>query len=529
MEPLYGLFATLLVVHGLAGVSGNLVAAPAKVDAVLGKTITLGCHIQMMPNLTLIQTSWERQLPSGREVLAVYHVRHGTHISPEFAHRVSFVSTTDRDVSISMKGVDLADKGSYTCKVSTFPLGNDQASTDVNVLVEPKVYVSAGPAALLEGEGESLVATCIAERGLPAATVSWETELSGRVETQRREEADGTASVSVRYLWKPRGDAQGKNLTCVVRHPTLETDFRKDHTLNVHFAPTVLIKGEKKNWYAGQADVTLICDAQANPPVREYTWARWVGHMPDGVSAVSNRFAFTRPLTLNDSGVYRCEATNDMGVRSYDLSLWVQGNVPLRSQIDSLLGRDSRACTVPAAGTARSPSNSPTPAPARDDMLGMVVGGAAGAALVVILALLAVCFSFLRKRRTFRGDYYTKQYLGPSDMQKETQMDVLQPHELQEVYGEKSHNGSQELKSKLSADLIYGGEERGGGGDDWAERECDYFADGYRGQKPQHPCGPPVLANGSPYLPDDCRNNCADGDYVAHVDGSVISRREWYV
>uniref|UniRef100_A0A3Q2YBF3 Nectin cell adhesion molecule 3 n=1 Tax=Hippocampus comes TaxID=109280 RepID=A0A3Q2YBF3_HIPCM len=411
-------------------VDGNLVAAPAKVDAVLGKTITLGCHIQMMPNLTLIQTSWERQLPSGREVLAVYHVRHGTHISPEFAHRVSFVSTTDRDVSISMKGVDLADKGSYTCKVSTFPLGNDQASTDV--------YVSAGPAALLEGEGESLVATCIAERGLPAATVSWETELSGRVETQRREEADGTASVSVRYLWKPRGDAQGKNLTCVVRHPTLETDFRKDHTLNVHFAPTVLIKGEKKNWYAGQADVTLICDAQANPPVREYTWARWVD-------------LFTTSSVLG-------------GVKAPPVN---------------------KARRVPCHLTPR--------------------------------------------RRTFRGDYYTKQYLGPSDMQKETQMDVLQPHELQEVYGEKSHNGSQELKSKLSADLIYGGEERGGGGDDWAERECDYFADGYRGQKPQHPCGPPVLANGSPYLPDDCRNNCADGDYVAHVDGSVISRREWYV
>lgn len=96
------------------------------------------------------------------------------------------------------------------------------------------MYVSAGPAALLEGEGESLVATCVAERGLPAASVSWETELSGRVETQRREEADGTASVSARYLWKPRGDAQGENLTCVVRHPTLETDFRRDHTLNVH-------------------------------------------------------------------------------------------------------------------------------------------------------------------------------------------------------------------------------------------------------------------------------------------------------
>ncbi|XP_051933660.1 nectin-3-like protein [Hippocampus zosterae] len=525
MEPFYGLFATLLVVHGLAGASGNLVAAPAKVDAVLGKMITLGCHIQMTADLTLIQTSWERQVPSGREVLAVYHVRHGTHVSPDFAHRVSFVSTTDRDVSISMKAVDLADQGSYTCKVSTFPLGNDQASTDVNVLVEPKVYVASGPAALLEGEGESLVATCVAERGLPAASVSWETELSGRAETQRREEADGTASVSARYLWKPRADAQGKNLTCVVRHPTLENDFRKDHTLNVHFAPTVLVKGEKKNWYAGQADVTLICEARANPPVREYAWARLDGAMPDGVSAVSNRFAFTRPLTLNDSGVYRCQATNQMGVRSYNVSLWVQEPPSTTAAPVATTGGPPR---VPAAGTARSPSDSPTPAPARDGTLGVAAGAAAGAALVLILAPLAVCFSFLRKRRTFRGDYYTKQYLGPSDAQKETHMDVLQPHELQEVYGDRGGGGgSQELKAKLSADLIYGDEERGG--DDWAERGLRLLC--RRLQRPQA-AAPVRAARPRQRLAvpaDDCRDNCADGDYVAHVDGSVISRREWYV
>lgn len=65
--------------------------------------------------------------------------------------------------------------------------------------------------------------------------------------------------------------------------------------------------------------------------------------MPPGVSAVSNRFAFTRALTLNDSGVYRCEAANEMGVRSYDLSLWVQGNVPLGGPTGSLACCDSPA------------------------------------------------------------------------------------------------------------------------------------------------------------------------------------------
>lgn len=47
--------------------------------------------------------------------------------------------------------------------------------------------------------------------------------------------------------------------------------------------------------------------------------------MPDGVEISNNSFAFTRPLERNDSGVYRCEVMNDIGLRSQDVNLWVQG------------------------------------------------------------------------------------------------------------------------------------------------------------------------------------------------------------
>lgn len=99
--------------------------------------------------------------------------------------------------------------------------------------MEPKVYVSAGPAALLDGGDEALVATCIAERGRPAAEVFWEAELYGRSEKQTQEEVNGTTTVRVNYMWKPQSYAQGKMLTCVVRHPTLQTEFRIRYKLNV--------------------------------------------------------------------------------------------------------------------------------------------------------------------------------------------------------------------------------------------------------------------------------------------------------
>ena len=101
------------------------------------------------------------------------------------------------------------------------------------ILVEPKVYVSAGSAALIDGANESVVATCIAERARPPAEVSWESNLFGQSEVQLFDEANGTTSTQVRYLWQPTRHIQGHTLTCVVRHPALQNDFRIPYKLNV--------------------------------------------------------------------------------------------------------------------------------------------------------------------------------------------------------------------------------------------------------------------------------------------------------
>ncbi|KAF7218436.1 nectin-3-like protein [Nothobranchius furzeri] len=533
----------LLILDRLTdGVSGNRVVVPEKVNAVLGKNITLGCRIEVGPNQSFTQISWERRLPSGPITLAVFNPEYGTSYSTDYGKRISFVSPSTQDATITLEGVSFADIGSYICKVSTFPLGNTQASTVVNVLVEPKVYVSAGPAALLDKDDESLVATCIAERGRPAAEVFWEAELYGRSEKQSQDESDGTTTVQVRYLWPPQSYAQGKTLTCVVRHPALQTEFRIPFKLNVQYAPEISVEGLDRELYVGQANVKLTCGAKANPPVRFITWSRVDGSVPDGVDVSNSTLTFRRRLLRNDSAIYRCEVMNEMGYRSLDVNFWVQDPPPTTaapSTTASLLWDTSR--TDAAVDQKRALFTSPTSGAIAESSLGTIVGGAVGGVLFLILLLILGGVCFMRQRRTFRGDYYTKQYLGPSDMQKETQVDVLQPHELQEVYGDKISKGSQELKPKLGGDIIYPDytperKDR----DDWADRgdghrgskEGNYYTDHYNTQN-MHPCGPPVhssiMNNGSPYLPEDCYDNGTDSDYVSHMDGSVISRREWYV
>ncbi|XP_071400669.1 nectin-3-like protein [Centroberyx affinis] len=537
------LITLLLVIYGFTCVSSNQVVVPEKVNAVLGKNITLSCRIEVGSNLSLTQSSWERRLPSGTITLAVFNPEFGISISQDYAKRISFVSPSARDATITLQGVGFADIGSYTCKVATFPLGNTQASTTVNVLVEPKVYVSAGPSALLDGANESLVATCIAERGRPAAEVSWETELFGRSELQTQDEPNGTTTTQVHYIWQPQSHAQGQTLTCVVRHPALQTEFRIPYVLNVQFAPVVSIIGNDKNWYVGQENVKLDCGAKANPPAHHFTWIRMDSSMPEGVEIANNSFVFTRPLERNDSGVYRCEVMNDVGLRSQDVHLWIQDPPPTTAAPTTTapLFQDT-AGTSTAVDQRSALFTSPTLASLTDSSLGTIVGGAVGGVLFLLLLLILGGACFMRQRRTFRGDYYTKQYLGPSDMQKESQLDVLQPHELQEVYGDKTSKGSQELKPKPVGDIIYPDytNERKDR-EDWGDRgdthrglkEGNYYPEHYNNTHNMHPCGPPVhspiVNNGSPYLPEDCYDNGTDSDYVSHMDGSVISRREWYV
>ena len=117
---------------------------PERVDAVLGKNITLGCRVEVGANLTLTQSSWERRLPSGTITLAVFNPEYGISIADAYERRVSFVNPSTGDASIMLEGVGFADIGSYTCKVATFPLGNTQASTTVNILGRWRGSVRAG-------------------------------------------------------------------------------------------------------------------------------------------------------------------------------------------------------------------------------------------------------------------------------------------------------------------------------------------------------------------------------------------------
>ncbi|XP_062872570.1 nectin-3-like protein [Trichomycterus rosablanca] len=499
------LIQLVLLLLVFTGVCSNKVLVPESVKAVLGKNATLSCRVEVGASLSLTQSSWERRSSAGTVTLAVFNPAFGISVSEEYEGRVHFLNPSVEDASIVLEEVGFADIGSYTCKAVTFPLGNTQASTNVDVLVEPKVYVfDSGP--LVDGAAESVVATCAAERARPPAEVFWKADVYGRTQQSIKNETDGTTTAQVQYIWAPSSHAFNHVLTCVVRHPALDMDFQIPYVLNVQFAPDIMVVGQDEVWYAGQKNAKLDCRANANPPPYRFLWTRLDMKMPEGVVTANGTLVFTRPLQKNDSGTYRCEVQNDIKVHFQDVDIWVRDPPPTTPfAITTNAALPSSSST--SSSQLRARLSSPTLTSLPDGTVGTVVGGAVGGILILVLLLALAALCYLRQRRTFRGDYYTKQYMVPSDMQRDS-------HELHNAFEDDSATSSQDLKPKPEAD---------GDVSYHSYTKNEEWGSYYPENKKINTIAP--LNDGGPYHQD----NDMGTEYVSHVDGSVISRREWYV
>ncbi|XP_047225839.1 cell surface glycoprotein CD200 receptor 1-B-like [Girardinichthys multiradiatus] len=144
----------------------------------------------------------------------------------ELKHKTCRISFSDKDQSIdscndgkSLRNTSAgqsylhipnfsADEvGVYRCE-SVYTGGNEYYKFEVAVTAPPKV------SAWLERRDNKVVAVCRAEKGYPAAKISWSPAGNGSVTLQ--DEPDGF--VTVESWLELSGDMDPENLTCVVHH-----------------------------------------------------------------------------------------------------------------------------------------------------------------------------------------------------------------------------------------------------------------------------------------------------------------------
>uniref|UniRef100_A0A8C0A1D3 Nectin-3 n=2 Tax=Bos mutus grunniens TaxID=30521 RepID=A0A8C0A1D3_BOSMU len=497
----------------LGALAGPIIVEP-HVTAVWGKNVSLKCLIEV--NETITQISWEKIHGKSSQTVAVHHPQHGFSVQGEYQGRVLFKNYSINDATITLHNIGFSDSGKYICKAVTFPLGNAESSTTVTVLVEPTVSLIKGPDSLIDGGNETVAAICIAATGKPVAHIDWEGDL-GEMESTTTSFPNETATIVSQYKLFPTRFAKGRRITCVVKHPALEKDIRYSFILDIQYAPEVSVTGYDGNWFVGRKGVNLKCNADANPPPFKSVWSRLDGQWPDGLLASDNTLHFVHPLTFNYSGVYVCKVTNSLGQRSDQKVIYIS-DPPTTTTLQPTI--QWHPSTADFKDLATEPKKLPFPlstlATIKDDTIGTIIASVVGGALfIVLVSVLAGIFCY-RRRRTFRGDYFAKNYIPPSDMQKESQIDVLQQDELDSYPDSVKKENKNPVNNLIRKDYLEEPEKT-----QWNnvenlnrfERPMDYYED---------------LKMGMKFVSDEQYDENED-DLVSHVDGSVISRREWYV
>ncbi|XP_067112369.1 LOW QUALITY PROTEIN: PVR cell adhesion molecule related 2 like [Osmerus mordax] len=292
-----------------------------EVEAYPNESVDLRCQfaqgVSSTTKLTQVSWIWEPMEGEKRENIAVYHPIYGKSF-PEspFSNRVEFLPGPLESPSIQVKQLKMADAGRYTCEFATYPSGNEQGTTTLIMLCNPKN--SASPVTVQAGTKPVVVAQCAAVDGKPAADILWQTTVPGNHSITSKEAADGTVTVRSEFRMVPTAADHGKELTCVVTQRTQDVPQSFPMKLSVEYPPTASIQGYDENWYRGRSEATLVCETNSNPPA-SVTWTSLSGPMPDTVRIEGNRL-IVRTVDETVNTTFVCEVKNRLGVGKHQLT-----------------------------------------------------------------------------------------------------------------------------------------------------------------------------------------------------------------
>ncbi|XP_041511003.1 poliovirus receptor-like [Microtus oregoni] len=304
--------------------SGVAVQVLTNVTGILNESTTLVCNLMSTENVTVTQVTWMKKKPDGsRSTVAVFHPIKGPNIP--YSERVTFWATKlDRNpwnASLAISHVQAEDEGSYECQFATFPTGSKSNSVHLRVLARPTNTAEAltpSPTWKLQD-----LAKCTSTGGRPPPQISWLSDLKGTETPEIRETTElgpqpGTFTVTSFFSAMPSRRADGKNITCSVKHESAPEPELLHVTLSVPlsvpYPPEVSISGYDEAWPEGLTDVALTCDARSKPEPTDYEWSTTTGPLPNNTEAQGNRLLIHKvnKTTINNV-TFVCNVTNALG------------------------------------------------------------------------------------------------------------------------------------------------------------------------------------------------------------------------
>ncbi|KAJ8280271.1 hypothetical protein GJAV_G00052570 [Gymnothorax javanicus] len=493
-------FWIFLIAVNLPGAQGQSVQMDSSKSGFVGSQVELRClFVNSNPPVKISQVTWQKVLNGSKQNVAIANPSLGVSVLLPFKERVRFKQPAVsyripslEDTSIVFNNLQLSDEATYICEYTTFPAGNRENMVNLTVFARPMTRMSlTTPTIIARPQKRKMtVATCLSANGKPPSVITWETRLKGEASFQETRNANGTVTVRSNYVVVPSRETHRQKLTCIV---TYRSERITDSViLNVQYEPEVKIEGFDGNWYLNRQDVKLTCKADANPPVTMYQWKLLNGSMPSSVEIRNNTLFFKGPVTYELAGTYVCDATNSIGTRSG----LVEVNVTEFPIIPPSKGR----------GITPEPSSSSA-----------AIGGAVGGGVLLVAAGILL-FVFLRRRqRTFKGDYSTKKHVFGNGYSKAGGIPAHPPMPKNMQYPEDSDD--EKKPTQIGGPSRFEGSDQDFDGDTDDMKRPYFMVD--EGESREY--DERTLAFRYEADPD------VVDDMVSQNDGSVISKKEWYV
>ncbi|XP_036444926.1 nectin-1-like [Colossoma macropomum] len=483
----FALMTALLVPVG----SGQMVKMDSDRSGYVGSQVELRCEfVNSNPPVKISQVTWQKFLNGTKQNVAIANPALGVSVLPPFKERVRFKNPAVRqrtpsleDTTIIFNNLRLSDEAAYICEYTTFPAGNRESMVNLTVYARPMVQMSLSTPTIVAGSKDlkMTVATCISANGKPPSVITWDTELNGEANTEEIRNIDGTITVRSDYIVVPSRETHQQRLTCISTYN--DEQYTDSVTLNIQYEPEVIIEGFDGNWYINRDNVQLTCLADANPAISLFQWRYLNGSMPNSVELRDDTLIFKGPVTYEIAGTYVCDATNSIGTGSASVEVTV-------SEFPSFSHDMSQ----------------------EQQRAGAAIGGAVVCGTVLLAAITLLAVFFHRQRRTFKGDYSTKKQVLGNGFGKAGSLPPCPSFPQSLTYPEDSND---EKKPE-----VYGGE---------SVQEFHGYPDNrmkaYSTVEDSQRC----RYDEQSYLYDYGSEVEISVDMVPQMDGSVISKEEWYV
>ncbi|KAI7795974.1 nectin cell adhesion molecule 1a isoform X1 [Triplophysa rosa] len=481
-----------------SGVHGQMVQMDSSKSGFVGSQVELRCQfVNSNPPVKISQVTWQKVVNGTKQNVAIANPALGVSVLQPFKERVRFKNPAVRqrtpsleDTTVIFNKLRLSDESAYICEYTTFPAGNRENMVNLTVYARPMIQMSLSTPSIVAGSKDlkMTVATCVSANGKPPSVITWETSLDGESKTQEIRNPDGTVTVRSDYLVVPSRDIHQQVLTCVSTYN--EEPYTDSVTLNIQYEPEVIIEGFDGNWYLNRENVQLTCLADANPPISLFQWRYLNGSLPSSAELRDDVLIFKGPVTYDIAGTYVCDATNSIGTGSASVEV-----------------------------TVTEFSSSPHEMSQKQQQAGIVIGGAVVCGTVLLAAITLLIVFLYRRRCMFKGDYSTKKQILGNGYSK---AGSLQPH----ASLPHSLTFSEDSDEEKKLGLYRGSSILGGSAHEFHNYRDSRMKTFHTGLSQDNvTCG----CNEQTYVYEYGSEVEVSVDMVPQMDGSVISKEEWYV